>query len=57
MNGIGKLEQFSTGMQLADENLHQRVGKFASETNMKKLDSIRAKWDPEQRFHSWHTSG
>ena len=53
-NSMRMLEHLSTGIQLSDENLNQRVAAFASEENMKRLDDIRSKWDPEQIFYPWH---
>lgn len=47
------LSAHSRGIQLADENLARRPDRFLSDANMKRLDQIRAAWDPEGRFHPW----
>jgi FAD/FMN-containing dehydrogenase len=47
------LEPWSRGIQLADENLARRPAKFVSDANMARLDQVRAKYDPEGRFHPW----
>lgn len=47
------LEPFSSGIQLADENLINRPARFMSDENMLRLDKIRAKWDPEKIFPEW----
>jgi FAD/FMN-containing dehydrogenase len=48
-----EMEGLATGIQLADENLGQRPARFVSEENLLKLDEIRAKYDPDGRFHTW----
>jgi len=47
------MEEFSTGIQLADENLGQRPDRFVTEAHLSRLDEIRAEYDPDERFHSW----
>ena len=47
------LEPWSRGIQLADENLARRPAKFVSDTNLARLDQVRAKYDPQGRFHPW----
>lgn len=47
------LEPHSSGIQLADENLINRPARFIAEEKMDRLDELRAKWDPEGRFHPW----
>jgi hypothetical protein len=47
------LEPWSKGIQLADENLAKRPMRFVSEANMARLDTARAKYDPQGRFHAW----
>lgn len=47
------LEPFSRGIQLADENLARRPARFVSDANLARLDQVRAKYDPHQRFHPW----
>jgi FAD/FMN-containing dehydrogenase len=48
-----EMEHLSTGIQLADENLAVRPARFVSEDNMRRLDELREKYDPDRRFHSW----
>jgi hypothetical protein len=47
------LEPWSRGIQLADENLGRRPAKFVSDAHLTRLDQVRAKYDPQGRFHSW----
>mgnify|MGYP000951338987 CR=1 FL=1 len=47
------LSAHSRGIQLADENLARRPDRFLSDANMKRLDQVRAVWDPDGRFHPW----
>jgi hypothetical protein len=46
-------KEFESGMMLADENLRHRVTRFMSDDNLRRLDRLREKWDPEGRFVSW----
>ncbi|HST55193.1 MAG TPA: FAD-binding oxidoreductase [Solirubrobacteraceae bacterium] len=48
-----ELEHLATGIQLADENLGQRPARFVSDEHLARLDELRAKYDPHERFHSW----
>jgi FAD/FMN-containing dehydrogenase len=48
-----EMEDLSTGIQLADENLGRRTARFVSEPHLKKLDAIRASRDPGHLFHAW----
>lgn len=41
------------GIQLADENLGRRPARFMTDEHMARLDAVRAKYDPEGRFHTW----
>jgi hypothetical protein len=50
---MGEMDHLSSGIQLADENLGQRPARFVSEPNLARLDEVRARYDPERRFHSW----
>jgi FAD binding domain len=50
-----KMEHLSTGIQLADENLHQRPARFVADSHLKKLDVLRAQRDPAGLFHAWHS--
>jgi hypothetical protein len=52
-DGLRLLEGFATGLQLADENLGLRPGKFLADANMARLDTLRARHDPDGRFHSY----
>ena len=47
------LAPWSRGIQLADENLARRPAKFVSDANLARLDQVRAKYDPQGRFHPW----
>jgi FAD/FMN-containing dehydrogenase len=48
-----EMAHLATGIQLADENLGVRPARFVTEENLRRLDEIRARWDPDGRFHSW----
>lgn len=48
-----EMECFASGIQLADENLGNRPARFVGETQLLRLQALRAKYDPEDRFHSW----
>ncbi len=52
-NRMREMEHLATGIQLADENLGARPARFVSEENLRRLDVLRAKYDPDGRFHSW----
>jgi len=52
-DGMRALEPHSSGIQLADENLINRPGRFVSDANLARLDELRARWDPDGRFHPW----
>jgi FAD/FMN-containing dehydrogenase len=41
------------GTMLADENLINRPSRFVSDENLRELDVLRERWDPETRFVSW----
>lgn len=47
------LEPFASGIQLADENLGARPFRFMAEDKLKRLESLRAKYDPDGLFHSY----
>lgn len=47
------MQEFATGIQLADENLGQRPARFVTDDNMRRLDEIRASYDPNGLFHPW----
>jgi FAD/FMN-containing dehydrogenase len=48
-----EMEHLATGIQLADENLGARPARFVTDEHMRRLEEIRAAYDPEGRFHSW----
>jgi FAD/FMN-containing dehydrogenase len=48
-----RLEPFSRGIQLADENLHARPAQFLSDENAARLEALRAEHDPDGRFLSY----
>lgn len=50
-----KMRRLSTGIQLADEGLHERKGHFVSPSHLKKLQAIRSERDPAGRFFEWHS--
>lgn len=51
-NGAALLEQFSAGSQLADENLARREAVVMDPAHRRKLETLRAKYDPHKRFFS-----
>lgn len=53
LDHIKAMEHLSTGIQLADENLGRRPGRFMTDANMRRLDQIRTARDPAGRFHPW----
>jgi FAD/FMN-containing dehydrogenase len=48
-----EMEDLSSGIQLADENLGRRPARFVSDANLRRLDEIRAGYDPDGLFHPW----
>lgn len=48
-----ELEPCASGIQLADENLGNRPARFLSDAHHERLERLRAKYDPDGRFHSW----
>jgi len=48
-----EMQDLATGIQLADENLGVRPARFVSDGHLRRLDEIRARYDPDSRFHSW----
>ncbi len=50
---MAAMSPLSTGVQLADENLGARPAPFLAEANMARLDALRAKHDPDGRFHPY----
>ena len=49
---IKELEPFSTGIQVADENLAARPARFLADANHRRLETLRAKYDPNGAFYS-----
>jgi len=47
------MEDLSSGIQLADENLGRRPARFISDENLARLDRVREHYDPDSRFHPW----
>jgi hypothetical protein len=54
-NWMTKMENLATGIQLADENLHQRPARFVSDQHLTHLDAVRLKHDPQHLFNEWHS--
>ena len=52
-NIIQHIEPITTGQYLGDSDFTAHQRKFISEDNYKKLEKIRAKRDPNGRFHSY----
>jgi FAD/FMN-containing dehydrogenase len=48
-----RLEPFSRGIQLADENLVRRPARYLVDENAARLEELRARFDPEGRFLSY----
>ncbi len=48
-----EMEGLSSGIQLADENLGRRPARFVSDANLRRLDEVRAAYDPDGLFHPW----
>ncbi|MEU8785308.1 hypothetical protein [Streptomyces sp. NPDC048637] len=46
-------EPCASGIQLADENLLNRPYRFLTDENLRRLDGLRATWDPDGMFVSW----
>jgi FAD/FMN-containing dehydrogenase len=53
INQMRRLEPFSVGIQLADENLINRPAPFMAPENLRRLEQLRAKHDPDGLFHSY----
>ena len=52
-SNMAAMSHLATGISLADENLVQRPATFITESNMARLDHVRAAYDPDGMFHSW----
>ncbi len=48
-----ELEPLASGIQLADENLARRPARFVSDEKLRRLDELRAAYDPDGMFHPW----
>jgi FAD/FMN-containing dehydrogenase len=48
-----EMEPLASGIQLADENLGRRPARFVSEENLRRLDAVRAAYDPDGVFQPW----
>jgi hypothetical protein len=53
VDNMRAMSTLSTGVQLADENLGQRPAPFLASANLARLDALRAKHDPDGRFHPY----
>lgn len=49
------MSHLATGIQLADENLHNRPARFVSDAHLQQLDAIRAQRDSGGVFNAWHS--
>jgi FAD/FMN-containing dehydrogenase len=54
---MAAMSHLATGISLADENLARRRATFITDSNMARLDKVRAAYDPDGIFHSWMASG
>ncbi|QQS28680.1 MAG: FAD-binding oxidoreductase [Sphingobacteriales bacterium] len=54
-NCMKNMEYLSSGIQLADENLHHRTAKFVSNEHLLKLDKVRSSRDKFGLFNTWHS--
>jgi FAD/FMN-containing dehydrogenase len=52
-SNMAAMSHLASGISLADENLVQRPATFITESNMVRLDRVRAAYDPDGMFHSW----
>jgi len=48
-----EMESLASGIQLADENLARRPARFVSEENLRRLDELRRRYDPDGLFCPW----
>jgi FAD/FMN-containing dehydrogenase len=53
LDGMTELAPCASGIQLADENLGARPARFMAETNLARLDQLKARLDPAGRFHTY----
>jgi FAD binding domain len=52
---LNKMAHLGSGIQLADENLHNRTARFVADDHLQKLDAIRAQRDESGLFNAWHS--
>ncbi|MEI6447562.1 MAG: FAD-binding oxidoreductase [Actinomycetes bacterium] len=52
-DNLSKMEHLASGIQLADENLANRPFRFLSDENYARYDEYKAKYDPDDLFHTW----
>jgi FAD/FMN-containing dehydrogenase len=50
---MSEMAPLASGIQLADENLGRRPGRFVSDEHLRRLDQVREQWDPSGVFHAW----
>ncbi len=50
---MADMSAYSSGIQLADENLGRRPAPFVTDAHLARLDALRAARDPHARFHPW----
>ena len=48
-----EMEPLASGIQLADENLGRRPARFVGEEQLRRLDAVRATYDPDGLFCPW----
>jgi hypothetical protein len=48
-----EMEPWASGIQLADENLGRRPARFVDDASLRRLDEVRAHYDPTGVFHAW----
>ncbi len=48
-----EMEGLASGIQLADENLGRRPARFVGEQQLRRLDAVRERYDPDGLFCPW----
>ena len=57
-DSMHKLEPFSFGTRLSDENLFDRPSEFMDAAKLRKVEALREQYDADRRFHCvWHRDG
>jgi FAD/FMN-containing dehydrogenase len=51
-----RIEPISKGLFLADSDLAKRPAQFLSDTHWRRLEALRARYDPDGLFHSYLTA-